>query len=98
MLLHSENDVEMQKQYQAMKVKLRNKISNILKSLLQTHVDALAIMCYDTHIRGICKQQALEKEKDISASKVLHVGELVSESETDERIHEIFWVQTMVQN
>ena len=45
-----------------------------------THVD----VSYSTHVTHrflthprICKQQALKKEREISGTKVLHVGELV---------------------
>ena len=102
LVVHSKQRKELEEKYRGIKVGLEQKIKHLSVSLsiLQPKSTSIVLMSHlaSSHIPGICKQQALEIEQEISASKVLHVGELVSESETDERIHEIFWVQTMVQN
>ena len=77
MLVYSQKYNEMQRQYQTMQLESQQKIQDlkVMLVLLQSMPKSLALMtalaC--SHIPGICKrkQQALEKEKEISASKVI---------------------------
>ena len=78
MLVRSKKYDEMQKQYQAMQIESEQKIRDlkvmfaVLQSIMPTSV-ALMTSLVCSHIPGVCvcKQQALEKEKEISTIKVM---------------------------
>ena len=42
-----------------------------------------------SHIPDICKQQALQKQKEILASKVLYVGEIVSKGKASKQLSQL---------
>ena len=78
MLVYSQKYNEMQRQFQAMQLESQQKIQDlkVMLVILQSMPKSLALMtalsC--SHIPGILckhKQQALQKEKEISASKVI---------------------------
>ena len=78
MLVRSQKYDEMQKQYQAMQIESEQKIRDlkvmfaVLQSIMPTSV-ALMTSLVCSHIPGVCTQQTLEKEKEISTIKVMYV-------------------------
>ena len=93
LVVHSKQRKELEEKYRGIKVGLEQKLKHLSVSLsiLQPKSTSIVLMSHlaSSHIPGICKQQALEIEQEISASKVLHVGALVSKGKTSKQLSQL---------